>query len=77
MQSVCVTGGQSGRYYHHSALPTIRRHLTTPDNHHRVGEVTTAPVQQQTKGGMSEVNTGAGSTEDATYTDAPVNGKRK
>lgn len=45
-----VTEGESGRHYHHSALPTIRRHLTVRDNHCRVRKVTTSTVQQQTKG---------------------------
>lgn len=45
-----VTGGESGRHYHRSAQPTIRRHLTAWDNHRGVREVTTSTMQQRTKG---------------------------
>lgn len=51
MYTKCVwQGGESGRHYHHSALSTIRRHLTVWDNHCRVRKVTTSTVQPQTKG---------------------------
>lgn len=50
VHAACVTGGESGRHYHHSALPTIRRHLTVWDHHFRVHKVTTSTVQRQTKG---------------------------
>lgn len=71
MHAARLTGGESGRHYHHSPLPTIRRHLTVWDNHCRVhGGHRISHAEANKSRACRRLTQWTSSLEDTIYTDA-------